>query len=165
MAGGEGDRSRNPKAGFDRARRAAVGVAGIDSAAIDRAAFRRGAGRGHFRSIAFRSAVSRPRSAPASAEGESRRSSTGCTACCRPASCAAAGADRGSPGSRCANAAAFKAEAAARPDAAGSESAALAADIDSVHQRAHAGRCNYCCPSYYRSPCRSTRNAGSAYRG
>ena len=33
MAGGEGDRSRNPKAGFDRARRAAAGIAGVDSAA------------------------------------------------------------------------------------------------------------------------------------
>ena len=44
MAGGEGDRSRNPPAGFDRARRAAAGIAGVDSAA--RARLCRCAGRG-----------------------------------------------------------------------------------------------------------------------
>ncbi len=71
MAGGEGDRSRNPPAGFDRARRAAGGGAGVASAACGAAALGRIARHASFRSAAFRDSGSRPRSAPASAEVKS----------------------------------------------------------------------------------------------
>ena len=70
MAGGAGDRSRNPPAGFDRARRAAAGgVAGIDSAAAiappGRAPDAAPSG-----PTASGCAESRPRSAPVAAEAQ-----------------------------------------------------------------------------------------------
>ena len=80
MAGGEGDRPRNPKAGFDRARRAA---ATGDNAGVDSAGGKRNAGRGACGSTDFRRADARPRSAPASTEAKSQRAA--CAGCGRTA--------------------------------------------------------------------------------
>ena len=98
MAGGAGDRSRNPPAGFDRARRAAAGVAGIDSAAGARAAWH-AAGSAPDRPV--RLADAGPRSAPASAEAQGERcrarlpsARQSRAAGGQPAGCAAAAADR-----------------------------------------------------------------------
>ena len=110
MACGAGDRSRNPPARFDRARRAASGIAGFDSTGCAAAACRRYTGHRPARS-----------SAPLAAEAEGQRSpSAGCAAgaqctCCESAGGAAAAADRGPPRSRCG--ASTEAAAAARADA------------------------------------------------
>src|SRR6266850_4242645 len=83
--------SRNPPAGFDRARRSSAGITGIDSSAGNRAG-----GRGRARSFGYSNF--QPRSAAAAAEAQDRHSATAggsakC-ACRESAGRATAAADR-----------------------------------------------------------------------
>ena len=80
MAGGAGDRSRNPPAGFDRARRIACGIAGWDSAVCNRA------GCGLARPTALGCTDSRSRSAAVAAEAQGQ--------CSASASCCSSAANR-----------------------------------------------------------------------
>ena len=106
MAGGEGDRSRNPPAGFDRARRAAAGIAGVDSAACGRPPQpQRRMRRSRPRSATLQPSPGRdprrPLQPKPKAACRARRLHRQCQCAGRqPAGRAAAAADRGPPGAR-----------------------------------------------------------------
>ena len=144
MAGGAGDRSRNPPAGFDRAwRSAAAGLAGVDSTARDGAASGCNAsGRGPSRFADRRNPDPRARSAPPCAEAEGGHSARACAAdsecaCRQSAGSTLAAADR-SPA--CAGSSAeAEAEAAAGADAAGADGAEIGV-LGGVHCSRHSSR-------------------------
>ena len=124
MAGGARDRSRNPPAGFDRARRTAAGDAGLDST-----------GRSNCRRPpAGRSAAEAEDGAPRPPALRVAPPRAQCTRC-ESAGGAAAAADRGSSRSR--PTAAAEAATATGADAAGGESAA--ADVLERFKRSGAG--------------------------
>ena len=76
MAGGAGDRPRNPEAGCNRARRAASALFSLAAAAGDHPAFTGDTGSGVARPSNVRDTGSRARSAPACAEGQGRCSAS-----------------------------------------------------------------------------------------
>src|ERR1700686_2823468 len=126
MAGGEGDRPRDPQAGFDRARRTDAGV----NSAGDRSGH-------HFaRPTLVRSAAHRSRPSPASAQAENQRAARPDRAASHqfaagsnrarrePTGRAVAAADRGAAAAQRRRPAA-EAETASGADAAGCESTTL----------------------------------------